>query len=631
MMLMLISNVFALTFTFDKPVDVTVPVSGLIAPLYASLEDSDVATYKTLTYDLPITETEVDIVTSGAGETYVGTFLFENEIGVDKIPEGEYYFHIHRKLSTDSGFTNARLEVFMYESNGTETDLFSFTSEEINDLDYALGEIRTSQVGYDVNPDARFGVRAYIITDRVPPLTLSFIIGDGRASYMTTPLSLRHSLLRELNGDDDFQHINISEKEKLQNLSDNYLAIDGSNADQDIDIGEYNFSTNGNIKLGSDGEYVSHEIEMWAENGYTADLIFKENENGGFLLSFDATENNLFLKSIDSFNDPKTVFEVDRFSRDVMFSDTVHVDDGVNVAGLSKFTDRTWFAEGVATGAIVLGADLNGESHTNNVRKFGSITMRNYANTAYIEVISGDSTSSTSNKLNFGGREGGSSETATDINFLTSGTVKMQVNSDVDISTDLNVDGNVGIQNSLAIGSNSQSGLSNGGINASTIYYDALVSKSPTFLCSAHDNKCFVIDFENEKEYYVDIDNDYNIVSFKNKHDKDDKKDLSDTIKNKFKKLKDDKLCSDKNGYLNNGNCYKSEQIEVSYNEAVEIVNFEEEIIVESICTELNSDLEEISISCGKSVKTDKIIQKKEFKEGCKYNNGYYCKVEVQI
>ena len=89
---------------------------------------------------------------------------------------------------------------------------------------------------------------------------------------------------------------------------------------------------------------------------------------------------------------------------------------------------------------------------------------------------------------------------------------------------------------SLSVGTNSIIGLLPGDINASTIYYDTLVAKSPIVMCSQGDNKCLVIDLEAEKEFYVTIDDEYNIISSKNKDDKK-KEAVTEKISKKFAKI----------------------------------------------------------------------------------------------
>lgn len=98
----------------------------------------------------------------------------------------------------------------------------------------------------------------------------------------------------------------------------------------------------------------------------------------------------------------------------------------------------------------------------------------------------------------------------------------------------------VNFQTPVTYGSNTKNGLSNGDINVSTVYYDTLTAKSPVMLCSKDDHRCFMIDLVEEKEYYVTIDDNYNIISAKNKESKK-KEAVTDKIQKKLDKLKCEK------------------------------------------------------------------------------------------
>jgi hypothetical protein len=79
-----------------------------------------------------------------------------------------------------------------------------------------------------------------------------------------------------------------------------------------------------------------------------------------------------------------------------------------------------WY--GSPTGAIKVGADVNGITRSSNTRKLASFTAPDYANTRNVEFFNFDSSSSLINALNIGGRSGGSQYGATSIAFLTTAT-----------------------------------------------------------------------------------------------------------------------------------------------------------------------------------------------------------------
>ncbi|MHA1835247.1 MAG: hypothetical protein ACTSV7_14830 [Candidatus Baldrarchaeia archaeon] len=76
---------------------------------------------------------------------------------------------------------------------------------------------------------------------------------------------------------------------------------------------------------------------------------------------------------------------------------------------------------------------------------------------------------------------------------------------------DINATGTI-ISDYLVLGNNTATGLTAGDINASTIYYDALVAKSPIVLCDSETGWCRVDVPEEQKTYWVRVDKSWNIT-----------------------------------------------------------------------------------------------------------------------
>jgi len=68
----------------------------------------------------------------------------------------------------------------------------------------------------------------------------------------------------------------------------------------------------------------------------------------------------------------------------------------------------------------------------------------------------------------------------------------------------------VEIQPSIAVGTNSIQNLQNGDINASTVYYDETVAKSPVVQCSQGSSWCSVSVPENQSSFFVKKGEDFN-------------------------------------------------------------------------------------------------------------------------
>lgn len=207
---------------------------------------------------------------------------------------------------------------------------------------------------------------------------------------------------------------------------------------------------------------------------------------------------------------------------------------------------------------------------------------------------------------------------------------------------DLYVAGNNEIDGFLVIGNNTETGLTNGDINASTIYYDVLVAKSPIVMCSRDILKCFVMDVENEKEYYIQIDKNYNIISSKTKDNKIEP--LTQKITNKLSKLNKKSIQDEnkkvfKNDCLLNGGeqmgdeCIKTTITEVTYEQAVESYQKPIYNYITVIKKSLDENLQEVNHEVREKGEIISYETKTRFKENCYWENdaGYICQSKQVI
>lgn len=188
--------------------EIAIGSGGYAANLYFTVDDSDVSGYKKISYELPSTETELPATFSGT--QLLRTYLFDAGIDTTLIDAGLWSANFSSKLNSSGGVTYLRGEVFLRHIDDTETTLFSATSPELNNtLEFLVIRIESNQPSFACVATDRLGMRVYGVTNRDPNVTLTTIIGDGRASYFNTPLKLRHSQLRDLNGDTGFLHHSI--------------------------------------------------------------------------------------------------------------------------------------------------------------------------------------------------------------------------------------------------------------------------------------------------------------------------------------------------------------------------------------------------------------------------------------
>ena len=211
--------------------------------------------------------------------------------------------------------------------------------------------------------------------------------------------------------------------------------------------------------------------------------------------------------------------------------------------------------------------------------------------------------------------------------------------------------GDLRVSGSLSLGSNTQTGLNNGDLNISNIYYDTLIAKSPIIMCSNEwcsvdlpkskdkyylkrgDNWCIeeITDKNGNKikEKYLIKDNNNCIINI------DKRKDLDEII-NKTNRLREKKLCIN-NNHKYDGSCYEIKKVKTTYKDATNKVPIYNETTIEEkyICKKLNqTDLTTYVSNCTNKItekKAEIIDYKYEFKENCNWKEeiGYYCNEKI--
>jgi len=199
---------------------ISVGSGGYSAPLYYTTIDSDISGYKKIMYMPQATEIEIPAtINSGMGEVLLRTYLYDAPIDTTLIDAGRWVFTYTPKVNITSGVTRFKGEIFLRHSDNTETTLFSAYSTELNNTDYLTLTNETTQPAFYPATTDRLGIRFYAVTTSAANVTLTVIIGDGRGGYFTTPLAIRHTQLRDLNGDENHQHIDANDRTNLDNLS----------------------------------------------------------------------------------------------------------------------------------------------------------------------------------------------------------------------------------------------------------------------------------------------------------------------------------------------------------------------------------------------------------------------------
>lgn len=165
------------------------------APLYFTTIASDVSWYKKIDYVWEMSLTELTWVVNNE-EKLLRTYLYDYQLDTTVIDAWPWIASFRVKVSNAVWITKLKLEPFLYHADTTETTLFSVYSSEINNTTYTVIRNESPQWVYACVATDRLWVRVYASTTANTNITVSTTVWDGDASYFTTPLAIRHDLLR---------------------------------------------------------------------------------------------------------------------------------------------------------------------------------------------------------------------------------------------------------------------------------------------------------------------------------------------------------------------------------------------------------------------------------------------------
>lgn len=188
-------------------------VGGFANNLYFSNADSDVAGYKTLTYDLPPTETVISqAVSSVDGDVLVESHLYPDPISADILPAGLWSFEFYGRVSSTVGTTQIGVRYFRYTSSNEKVYLFPAIvwSNAINNTVNNWIPILVQQPSFSVQTGDRMGCDIFVKSTSVVARTVYYILGDGYASYLNNPNAVRHRILRAKNEELAYQHLDAT-------------------------------------------------------------------------------------------------------------------------------------------------------------------------------------------------------------------------------------------------------------------------------------------------------------------------------------------------------------------------------------------------------------------------------------
>jgi hypothetical protein len=193
--------------------------SGYESNIYLTAQNSLVVpAYYALSYLNDANATESSHTVTSSSEVLLRTFLYDTQISTTFIDSGTWKFTTYVKQTAINKDTRLRLVVFKRSSTGVETELFTTTSNNITNTTYEVIKMEMYQPYLTVATTDRLGIKVYASTN-ANTNTVSCQVGDGYGCYINTPLTLRHDLLRDKNGNPLFQHVTSDKIEVLDSLT----------------------------------------------------------------------------------------------------------------------------------------------------------------------------------------------------------------------------------------------------------------------------------------------------------------------------------------------------------------------------------------------------------------------------
>jgi hypothetical protein len=201
------------TFLNGNGVFTTIAAGGAtsIGNIYLSNTASTVSGYKTLNYIADTTATEMSVTCTSTADVLSATYLYTSPLDTNVIDAGIWKSTFYMKCSANAGTNRLKIVCFVRHTNGTETDLFTTYTASVAQTTYDYFYTESSRQQFSVLPTDTLGFRIYGNTNRTSSTIIYYQIGSTNASYFNSPLSLRHTQLRELNGDPSYQHVTTAQ------------------------------------------------------------------------------------------------------------------------------------------------------------------------------------------------------------------------------------------------------------------------------------------------------------------------------------------------------------------------------------------------------------------------------------
>lgn len=181
------------------------------AVMFFSHGASGISTYETI-QSTPSTDPEQnELVTVNNSTVLIDGYCTPTPLGRTVINAGVWDFNI---FGYATGGSNLIFEVYKRTSGGTETLLFTATSDEITNSSVALLNFSSVQGAFSVNTTDYLLVKVYATTTNSVNIDVHFVYaGTTNYSHIHTPISSLHNDLDGLQGgsSNEYYHLNATE------------------------------------------------------------------------------------------------------------------------------------------------------------------------------------------------------------------------------------------------------------------------------------------------------------------------------------------------------------------------------------------------------------------------------------
>ena len=285
-------------------IEIAIGSSGYEAPLYYTSIDSathiigsTTLFYKKISYQPELAETSLQKQSKDNVRTLVGTYLYDSQIETTTIDSGNFGFKLRCKINTAQGTNVLEYVPFLYHIDGTRTDLFTCVSDPLTNTVYLDNYKQYPSNTIHCLETDRLGVDVYFKSSSNALKTLDVLIGDGHASYMVTPLRLRHDALRDLNGNPNFLHITQEQKNKLiNNYTYKILNTSVSNWVASNTYSGYLFQATINISNLIEGDFV--DVLFNSSEAISGNYLPVHQQHNGYIIIYSKVNTTITIPTI---------------------------------------------------------------------------------------------------------------------------------------------------------------------------------------------------------------------------------------------------------------------------------------------------------------------------------------------